>query len=47
MCGRKSTCNVTLRSRIIPFPLHSCLVAAEAGILLGTMWGRGTQPSSS
>ena len=46
MCGRKSTCDVTLGARIVPFPLHACLVAAEAGALLGLMWGTGGLPLS-
>ncbi|CAL8466733.1 g6269 [Coccomyxa elongata] len=41
MCGRKSACDVAMKSRLVPFPAFNCLIAAEAACLLGLMWGTG------
>lgn len=43
MCGRKSACSVTLKSRLIPFPAFTCLTALEAAALLGLLWGAGAR----
>lgn len=44
MCGRKSACDVAMKSRLVPFPAFNCLIAAEAACLLGLMWGTGALP---
>ena len=44
MCGRKSACDVAMKSRLVPFPAFNCLIAAEAACLLGVMWGTGKLP---
>lgn len=44
MCGRKSACDVAMKSRLVPFPAFNCLIAAEAACLLGLMWGTDALP---
>ncbi len=41
MCGRRSACDVALKSRLVPFPAFNTLIATEAACLLGLLWGAG------